>query len=72
MKITEVRAVHPHSPQAPPDWRSHLGQIAVAVETDAGLTGYGVGGGGAAAVHVVRTIFRDMLVGQDPEPVESH
>jgi L-rhamnonate dehydratase len=48
-----------------------MGQILVAVETDAGLTGYGVGGGGAAGIHVVQTVLHDLLVGKEPEPVEE-
>jgi len=48
-----------------------MGQILVAVDTDAGLTGYGVGGGGAAGCHVVRTVLRDLLSGRDPANVES-
>jgi L-rhamnonate dehydratase len=71
MKITEVRAVQPVSPGSPPDWRTSLGQILVAIDTDVGLTGYGVGGGGLAGVHVVRTVLRDVLLGGDAEPVEQ-
>jgi L-rhamnonate dehydratase len=71
MTITDVRAVQPVSPGAPPDWRTSLGQILVAVDTDASLTGYGVGGGGLAGVHVVRTVLRDLLLGRDPGPVED-
>lgn len=71
MQITNVRAVQPIAPGTPPDWRTSLGQILVAVETDRGLTGYGVGGGGLAGVHVVRTVLRDVLLGKDPEPVEE-
>ncbi len=48
-----------------------MGQILVAVETDCGLTGFGVGGGGLAGLHVVRTVLRDLLLGRSPEPVES-
>ncbi|MDA0745370.1 MAG: L-rhamnonate dehydratase, partial [bacterium] len=69
MKIVDVRAVHPEAPGAPEDWRSWLGQILVAVDTDEGLTGYGVGGGGAAGVHVVQTVLRSVLVGEDPTDV---
>lgn len=72
MKITNVRAVQPLSPGSPPDWRTSLGQILVAVDTDCGLTGHGVGGGGLAGVHVVRTVLRDLLIGRDAEQVESH
>ncbi len=70
MKITDVRAVQPVAENSPPDWRTSLGQILVAVETDVGLTGYGVGGGGLAGVHVVQTILRDLLLDSDPEPIE--
>jgi L-rhamnonate dehydratase len=71
MKITDVRAVQPIAPDAPADWRTSLGQILVAVDTDRGLTGYGVGGGGLAGVHVVRTVLRDLLLGRETEPVEQ-
>ena len=49
-----------------------MGQILVAVKTEAGLMGYGVGGGGAAGVHIVRTVLRDVLVGKENEPIEKH
>ena len=39
-----------------------MGQFAVGVETDDGLTGYGAGGGGAAGVHVVETELRRIRV----------
>lgn len=71
MKITNVRAVQPETPDSPPDWRTSLGQFLVAVDTDSGLTGYGVGGGGLAGIHVVKTVLRDLLLGQDAEQVES-
>src|SRR5438445_6332208 len=71
MKITAVRSIQPVSPGAPPDWRTSLGQILIAIDTDVGLTGYGVGGGGLAGVHVVRTVLRDLLLGRDAEPVEQ-
>jgi L-rhamnonate dehydratase len=64
MLITNVRAVQPAC-ASPPDWRTSMGQILIAVDTDAGLTGYGVGGGGVAGVHVVRTVLRDVLLGRD-------
>ena len=71
MRIRDVRAVQPASPGSPSDWRTSLGQILVAVDTDAGLTGHGVGGGGAAGVHVVRTVLRDLLLGRDPESISE-
>jgi L-rhamnonate dehydratase len=71
MKITDIRAVQPIAANSPPDWRTSLGQILVAVDTDAGLTGYGVGGGGLAGVHVVRTVLRDVLLDQDAEAIRN-
>jgi L-rhamnonate dehydratase len=70
MRITDVRACQPSCP-SPPDWRTSLGQILVAVDTDVGLTGYGAGGGGLSAIHIIRTVLRDLLVGCDPDPIES-
>jgi L-rhamnonate dehydratase len=71
MKITDIRACQPKC-ASPSDWRTSLGQILVAIDTDAGLVGYGVGGGGLAAIHVIRTVLRDLLIGKDTEPVEAH
>ena len=71
MKIKDVRACQPATPECPKDWRLSMGQILVAVDTDRGLTGYGVGGGGAAGIHVVKTVLRDALLGEDPADVEG-
>src|SRR5438105_4907294 len=71
MRITDLRAVQPPTPGSPPDWRTQLGQIVIEVHTDEGLIGAGVGGGGAAGIHVVQTVLRDLLVGRDPTPVEA-
>ena len=71
MQITEVRAVQPATPNAPRDWRTQLGQILVRVETDGSLHGYGVGGGGAAGIHVIETVLRDLLIGRDAREVEQ-
>jgi L-alanine-DL-glutamate epimerase-like enolase superfamily enzyme len=71
MRITDVRAVQPVASGSPPDWRTTFGQILVAIDTDAGLTGYGVGGGGPAGLQVVRTVLRDLLLEHDPAPVED-
>jgi L-rhamnonate dehydratase len=71
MKIREVKAFQPATPGSPPDWRTQLGQIAVQVETESGLVGIGVGGGGAAGIHVVQTVLRDMLIGRDASAVED-
>ena len=71
MKITQVRATIPRGTDEPGDWRTAMAQIAVTVETDDGLSGLGVGGGGRAGVHVVETVLRDVLTGQDPSDVEG-
>jgi L-rhamnonate dehydratase len=71
MKITAIRATQPAC-ASPPDWRTSLGQILVAIDTDAGLTGHGVGGGGLAGIHIIHSVLRDLLIGRDTEPVESH
>lgn len=71
MRITDVRACQPVTPDSPEDWRTSLGQILIAVDTDSGITGYGVGGGGFAGIHIVRTVLRDLLLGQDPSQIES-
>lgn len=71
MKITDVRAIQPVGDNSPPDWRTSLGQILVAIDTDCGYTGYGVGGGGLAGIHVVRTVLRDLLVGQNPDGISK-
>jgi L-rhamnonate dehydratase len=72
MKITKIRAVQPIAENSPPDWRTSIGQILVIIETNTGLTGYGVGGGGAAGIHVIDSVLSELLIGQDPEPIEEH
>ncbi len=71
MVITSLRAKQPPTPGSPADWRTQLGQIVVEIRTSTGLCGYGVGGGGAAGVHVIETVLRDRLLGCDAEDVES-
>jgi len=71
MKITNVRACQPVADNSPPDWRTSIGQILVAVDTDAGVTGYGVGGGGVAGVHIVRTVLHDLLVGRHADDIDA-
>ncbi len=66
MKVTEVRAVYPKWRQVPPAdaWQAHFWQIAVRVTTDAGVTGFGYGGGGQPAVHVINDHLSRFLVGR--------
>ena len=70
-RVTAVYAVHPPGLGGPTDWRATLGQILVAVETDAGVRGIGVGGGGPVGVYLVQTILRPLLLGQPLDSVED-
>lgn len=64
MKIVEVSALYPNHPeQTLKGWRQYFWQIVVRVKTDAGLEGYGYGGGGKAGVEIVNGHFRELLVG---------
>ena len=69
MKITDVKAVYPDYQHVPASWRTHFWQIVVRVESDAGVTGYGYGGGGVAAVEVVNRHLRELLIGRDVDSV---
>lgn len=71
MKITDVRAIQPVGENSPQDWRTSLGQILVAIDTDCGITGYGVGGGGLSGIHVVKSVLRDLLIGRNPEEISQ-
>jgi L-rhamnonate dehydratase len=71
MRITRIRAFQPRTPQDPPDWRTWLGQIVVVVDTDSGVRGYGVGGGGAAGIHVIESVLAPLVLGEDPREVEA-
>ena len=62
MKITDIRAVYPNYRQSLGGWRPYLWQIVVRVETDIGVSGFGYGGGGVAAVEVVNRHLRDLLL----------
>lgn len=70
MKITRVRAVIPRGTNEPSDWKTAMAQIAVLVESDEGVTGLGVGGGGAAGVHIIDSVLAGVLVGEDPSEIE--
>ena len=63
MKITSLKAVYPRYRHVPPSWRTHLWQIVVRVETDAGVVGFGYGGGGVAAVEIVNRHMAELTVG---------
>lgn len=46
------------------------GAILVQIKTDQGLTGYGMGGGGTAGVHIIENHLRDLLLGANALNVE--
>ncbi len=46
------------------------GSILVEIKTTGGLTGYGLGGGGSAAVQVIEKHLRDLLLKADPANIE--
>jgi len=46
------------------------GSILVELKTTGGLIGYGLGGGGSAAVHVIENHLRDLLLKADPANIE--
>ena len=71
MRIADLRTWQPIATNSPPDWRTSLGQIAVRIETDVGLVGYGVGGGGAAGRLVIDSVLRPLLLGREPDAIES-
>jgi L-rhamnonate dehydratase len=70
-RIADVWAVIPRGTNEPQDWRTAMAQILVVVESDTGQRGYGVGGGGIAGVHVIDSVLREVVVGQDPRDVEA-
>ena len=63
MKITSLEAVYPRYQHVPPSWRTHFWQIVVRVETDAGVVGFGYGGGGVAAVEIVNRHMAELSAG---------
>ena len=71
MIITDINAVYPKYRHVVPSWRTHFWQIVVRVETDAGVTGLGYGGGGSSAVEVVNRHFRELMEGRRLDRVED-
>lgn len=71
MNIADVRHAQPRPADMPSDWRGTMGQIVVAVDTDVGLTGYGIGGGGESARHIIEHELRPLLIGASAEDVEG-
>jgi L-rhamnonate dehydratase len=46
------------------------GTILVQIRTDQGITGYGLGGGGGAAIYIIENHLRDLLLGADARNVQ--
>lgn len=46
------------------------GAILVQIRTDQGITGYGMGGGGTAAIHIIENHLKDLLAGANALNVE--
>lgn len=70
-RITDVWCVIPKGTNEPRDWRTAMAQMLVVVESDVGVRGFGVGGGGKAGIHVVDSVLREVVVGRDPRDVEA-
>ena len=65
MKITDIKAVYPAWKNSGSGaWQGYYWQIVVRVETDAGVTGYGYGGGGEPGAMIVNGHLRDTLIGR--------
>ncbi len=71
LKITEVKGIYPRYRVLPAAWRQHFWQIAVRIDTDAGVSGWGYGGGGVGAVDVVNLHLRELLVGRTLGSIED-
>jgi L-rhamnonate dehydratase len=46
------------------------GSILVQIKTEQGITGYGLGGGGGAAVYIIENHLKDLLLGANPLNVD--
>ncbi|HUQ94037.1 MAG TPA: mandelate racemase/muconate lactonizing enzyme family protein [Bryobacteraceae bacterium] len=46
------------------------GSILVQIRTDQGITGYGMGGGGTAAIHIIDTHLKDLLIGANASNID--
>lgn len=65
MKITDIKAVYPKWNREPGRvWQSCFWQIVVRIDTDAGVTGFGVGGGGEPGALVINRHLRHHLLGR--------
>lgn len=66
-KYEEYRNVDGGNPQARRKWMAPVGDIVVEIETDAGITGVGVGNWGTGAIAtVVEETLSKIVIGEDP------
>lgn len=73
MRIVNVEAFQPATPGCPEDWRLDLGQVFVRVTLDTGEVGIGIGGGGLAGVHILESVIKDLVLGEEfDHPREIH
>ena len=66
MKITKVLPFYPNYHPNPGGWRDKFWNFGVEIHTDEGLIGIGAGGGGFAAIEIIKYAFPKILVGRDP------
>ena len=72
MRISDISAIYPkYTGFDAINWRKHLWQIIVRVETDGGHIGFGYGGGGEASLPIVNGHFRELLIGQPINEAED-
>ena len=71
MKITSLQAFYPKYQHVVPSWRTHFWQIVIRVDTNSGISGYGLGGGGVAALEVVNRDFSELLIDREIESIED-
>jgi L-rhamnonate dehydratase len=66
-KYDEYRNVDGENPQARRKWMGPVGDVVVEIETDAGITGVGVGNWGSGAIAtVVEETLSKIVLGEDP------
>ena len=71
MHIKDITACYPNYQSIPASWRTHLWQIVVRVETDAGIIGYGCGGGGKASLPIINGHFKELIIGESLDSVDD-
>jgi len=70
-KYDAYRNVDGENPQARRKWMGPVGDVVVEIETDAGITGVGVGNWGTGAIAtVVEETLSKIVVGEDPNQRE--